>query len=109
MAWPKGQPRKPVATENEPAKTQPSLNELNMAAKRRRQADIAKRNACINEMMKPYIEAYGPKKIKQVRSFLASVIDGKRLPHEKKVPLRIPPDGNIGVYNGKTSPQRALA
>jgi len=108
MAWPKGQPRKPVATENI-VMQEPRLVDLNAAAKRRRQAEIAKRNACIEEMLKPYVEAYGPKKIKQVRSFLAAVIDGKRLPHEKKVPLRIPPDGNIGVYNGKTSPQRALA
>lgn len=106
MAWPKGRPRK--AAESDVVQ-EPRLVDLNAAAKRRRQAEIAKRNACIEEMLKPYVEMYGPKKTKQVRSFLASVIDGKRLPHEKKVPLRIPPDGNIGVYNGKTSPQRALA
>lgn len=88
MAWPKGKPRN-AAVETRPS--EPALVDLNAAYKKRRAVEIAKRDACIAEMMKPYFEAYGGKNTQHIRRFLADLIDGKPIAGMKPKPLRILP------------------
>jgi hypothetical protein len=105
MAWPKGKPRK-VNTEteeatmdanHEPVGRAVTLMEANADARRTSLALAAKRDACIAEMLKPYLAAYGPDKAPHVRRFLRDLIDGK--PVTKPKPIRMLPGG---LRNGAT-------
>jgi len=73
-----------------------SLVQANADARKTALALAAKRDACINEMLKPYIEAYGSDKAPHVRRFLRDLIDGK--PLTKPKPIRLP----VGVPNGSS-------
>lgn len=97
MNWPKGTPRK----QKEVPLTKPVIGEISLVqanadARKTALALAAKRDACINEMLKPYIEAYGPDKAPHVRRFLRDLIDGK--PLTKPKPIRLP----VEVRNGSS-------
>jgi hypothetical protein len=103
MPWPKGKPRK--QNKEVPVKEPQFVSEIplvkaNADARKTALALAAKRDACITEMIKPYIEVYGPDKAPLVRRFLRDLIDGK--PMSKPKPIRTPV--HFGMQdNGKTA------
>lgn len=71
---------------NQTTEREVSLVEANAYADKVARSLAEERDACIAEMLEPFIAVYGPDKAATIRVFLANVIDGK--PVTKPKPLR---------------------